>query len=182
MWGTACFHPYALRQEAFAGCNCHRRLDKVDMHWMVQLIRSDWAWMAVHCLRVQAECLERDHSCKRDRNPCKCVLTFDNCGIPGELRHTIRSGLVSFCDAYSCCCASFSLDDLRCSLAAATRPLRARCRSLSEIANNSNTKLEYLDKRTLILLLRHVRHPDFVRRLISFLCRPPDICRTSMGA
>lgn len=29
---------------------------------------------------------------------------------------------------------------------------------------------------TLMRLLRHVRQPVFVRRFISFLCRPPDIC------
>jgi hypothetical protein len=30
---------------------------------------------------------------------------------------------------------------------------------------------------TFILLLRHVRHPVLVRRLISFLWRPPDKTR-----
>lgn len=37
------------------------------------------------------------------------------------------------------------------------------------------------NQHTFILRLRHVRHPVLVRLLISFLCRPPDIARASMG-
>ena len=34
---------------------------------------------------------------------------------------------------------------------------------------------------TLIRLLRHVRQPVLVRRLISFLCLPPDMILESAG-
>jgi hypothetical protein len=55
---------------------------------MEESIISGSAWMVARCCQAQAECSERDQSCRLDHNPNMVVLIFDSCDIPDDLRHT----------------------------------------------------------------------------------------------
>lgn len=58
--------------------------------------------------------------------------------------------------------------------------------AMSEIRSSQSSRSELYDnaetsRPTLIRRLRHVKQPVLVLRLISFLCRPPDIILPSGG-
>lgn len=51
-------------------------------------------------------------------------------------------------------------------------------KSSSSLSTHTRSLRNFSQELTLMRLLRHVRQPVFVLRFISFLCRPPEICRS----